>query len=246
LGDSAAAISNDQAEWRRVRRGVAGRQRVVIWSSPIAASRARVRGMSVLHRVGMAVLRGGLAAQVWIYRRSKGRLVGSVRGTPVLLLTTTGRKSGASRTRPVGYLPDGERFMVCGSNGGSDHAPAWALNLRSHPDATVEVGPRTVSVTATEVTGGDYADHLGQVHRGLPRLRRVPNENPTASADLHPGAPHGGQSLRSTHRRDRLTHRAARPRSAGTGPVRCAGTAGGTSSSARSRNSPGTRPRSGW
>jgi F420H(2)-dependent quinone reductase len=86
--------------------------------------------MSVLHRVGMAVLRGGLAAQVWIYRRSKGRLVGSVRGTPVLLLTTTGRKSGASRTRPVGYLPDGERFMVCGSNGGSDHAPAWALNLR--------------------------------------------------------------------------------------------------------------------
>jgi F420H(2)-dependent quinone reductase len=112
--------------------------------------------MSVLHRVGMALLRGGLAAQVWIYRRSKGRLGGSVRGTPVLLLTTTGRKSGASRTRPVGYLPDGERFMVCGSNGGSDHAPAWALNLHSHPDATVEVGPRTVSVTATEVTGGDY------------------------------------------------------------------------------------------
>ena len=114
--------------------------------------------MSVLHRVGMAVLRGGLAAQVWIYRRSKGRLAGSVRGTPVLLLTTTGRKSGASRTRPVGYLPDGERFMVCGSNGGSDHSPAWALNLRSHPDATVEVGARTVSVTATEVTGEAYED----------------------------------------------------------------------------------------
>ena len=114
--------------------------------------------MSVLHRVGMAVLRGGLAAQVWIYRRSNGRLVGSVGGTPVLLLTTTGRKSGTSRTRPVGYLPDGERFMVCGSNGGSDHAPAWALNLQSHPDATVEMGPRTAPVTATEVTGGDYED----------------------------------------------------------------------------------------
>ena len=114
--------------------------------------------MSVLHRVGMALLRGGLAAQVWIYRRSKGRLAGSVRGTPVLLLTTTGRKSGTSRTRPVGYLPDGERFMVCGSNGGSDHAPAWALNLQSHPDATVEMGPRTAPVTATEVTGGDYED----------------------------------------------------------------------------------------
>jgi len=114
--------------------------------------------MSVLHKVGITLLRGGLATQVWIYRRSKGRLAGSVRGTPVLLLTTTGRKSGASRTRPVGYLPDGERFVVCGSNLGSDHAPAWALNLGSHPEATVEVGARTVSVMATEVTGGAYED----------------------------------------------------------------------------------------
>jgi len=54
-----------------------------------------------------------------------------VRGTPVLLLTTTGRKSGERRTRPVGYLPDGDRFLVCGSNGGSDHPPAWSLNLRA-------------------------------------------------------------------------------------------------------------------
>jgi deazaflavin-dependent oxidoreductase (nitroreductase family) len=90
----------------------------------------------------MALLKGGLAAQVWIYRRTKGRLAGSVRGTPVLLLTTTGRKSGASRTRPVGYLPDAGRFVVCGSNGGADRSPAWALNLRSHPEATVEVGAR--------------------------------------------------------------------------------------------------------
>ena len=70
----------------------------------------------------MALLKGGLAAQVWIYRRTKGRLAGSVRGTPVLMLTTTGRRSGVSRTRPVGYLPDGERFAVCGSNGGADRS----------------------------------------------------------------------------------------------------------------------------
>lgn len=112
--------------------------------------------MSVVRKAGMMLFRGGLATQVWIYRRTKGRRAGSVRGTPVLLLTTTGRKSGERRTRPVGYLPDGDRFLVCGSNGGSDHPPAWSLNLRAHPDATVEVGARTLSVTAAEITGEEY------------------------------------------------------------------------------------------
>ena len=65
----------------------------------------------MLRKVGMALLRGVLAVQVWVYRRSKGRLAGSMGGTPVLLLTTTGRRSGASRTRPVGFLPDGERAL---------------------------------------------------------------------------------------------------------------------------------------
>ena len=117
---------------------------------------ATVGAMSVLRRAGMVLVRGGLATQVWIYRRTKGRRAGSARGTPVLLLTTTGRKSGERKTRPVGYLPDGERFLVCGSNGGSDRSPAWSLNLRSHPDALVEVGARTLPVTAAEITGADY------------------------------------------------------------------------------------------
>jgi deazaflavin-dependent oxidoreductase (nitroreductase family) len=112
--------------------------------------------MSMVRKAGILLVRGGLATQVWIYRRTKGRRAGSVRGTPVLLLTTTGRKSGERRTRPVGYLPDGDRFLVCGSNGGSDHPPAWSLNLRAHPDATVEVGARTLSVTASEITGEEY------------------------------------------------------------------------------------------
>ena len=114
--------------------------------------------MSVMRRFGTAVIKGVLATQVWIYRRTKGRRAGSMGGTPELLLTTTGRRSGESRTRPVGYLPDGERFLVCRSNGGSDHAPAWSLNLRTHTDATVEVGDRTLSVTASEITGEEYED----------------------------------------------------------------------------------------
>lgn len=112
--------------------------------------------MSVFRRVGVSLMKGGLAAFVWVYRRTDGRLAGSMRGTPVLLLTTTGRRSGARRTRPVGYLPEDDGFVVCGSNGGSDHPPAWALNLRALPTAEVQVGARTLAVTATEVTGPEY------------------------------------------------------------------------------------------
>jgi deazaflavin-dependent oxidoreductase (nitroreductase family) len=112
--------------------------------------------MSAFRRVGTTLMKGGLAAFVWVYRRTKGRLAGSIRGTPVLLLTTTGRRSGARRTRPVGFLPENDGFVVCGSNGGSDHSPAWALNLRALPTADVQVGARTLAVTATEVTGPEY------------------------------------------------------------------------------------------
>lgn len=112
--------------------------------------------MAVFRRAGTALLKGALSVFVWVYRRTDGRWAGSMRGTPVLLLTTTGRRSGQRRTRPVGYLPDGDRFVVCGSNGGSDHSPAWALNLRARPTADIQVGARTLTVTATEVTGPDY------------------------------------------------------------------------------------------
>ena len=112
--------------------------------------------MSAFHKMGMGLMKGGLAAFVWVYRRTDGRWAGSMRGTPVLLLTTTGRRSGQRRTRPVGYLPEDDGFAVCGSNGGSDHSPAWALNLRAQPTAEIQVGARLLAVTATEVTGEGY------------------------------------------------------------------------------------------
>jgi deazaflavin-dependent oxidoreductase (nitroreductase family) len=113
--------------------------------------------VNIFRKAGMAVARGGMAVQVWMYRRSGGRRGGKAPGgVPLLLLTTTGRKSGARRTRPVGFLPQGDGFVVCGSNGGSDRPPAWSLNLRANPAATVEVKERTLPVTASEVTGADY------------------------------------------------------------------------------------------
>lgn len=95
---------------------------------------------------------------VAIYRRSEGRRAGAAKGVPLLLLTTTGRVSGRTWTRPVGYMRDGQRLVVCGSNGGRGPVPGWAHNLRAHPQAHAQVGPTSVPVTAHELHGEQY-DH---------------------------------------------------------------------------------------
>src|SRR3954453_10411965 len=83
-----------------------------------------------------------------LYRLSGGRLGGKVGKAPVLLLTTTGRKSGQKRTAPVVYLRDGERMAVINTNAGNAKVPAWSLNLEADPRAEVEVGKRRISVVA--------------------------------------------------------------------------------------------------
>jgi deazaflavin-dependent oxidoreductase (nitroreductase family) len=70
----------------------------------------------------------------------------------VLLLTTTGRKSGRERTIPLLYLQDGEELVVVASNGGAPRHPAWWLNLEANPRATVEVGDRKLRVRAEQAS----------------------------------------------------------------------------------------------
>jgi len=86
---------------------------------------------------------------VALYRASGGRLGGRLRkGVPVLLLTTTGRKTGRRRTTPLLYVEEGDRYAVVASAGGAPSHPAWYLNLRSNPAATIQVGGRQLAVTA--------------------------------------------------------------------------------------------------
>jgi deazaflavin-dependent oxidoreductase (nitroreductase family) len=96
---------------------------------------------------------------VWLYRRSGGKIGGKMFGAPVLLPTTTGRKSGRSWTVPVMYQTDGDRWVIIASNGGSAKYPAWWLNLCSQPDASVQIGRETYPVTAAETAGTERA-HL--------------------------------------------------------------------------------------
>lgn len=75
-----------------------------------------------------------------LYRLTGGRVGGKVAGLPVLLLATTGRKTGTQRTVPLGYFEDGDAYVVVGSKGGAPQHPAWYLNLEAHPEVGVQVG----------------------------------------------------------------------------------------------------------
>jgi len=111
----------------------------------------------------------------WVYRRSGGRVLGRMGGQPVLLLQTTGRRSGRTRTTPVQYLADGDTFVVVASNAGATRPPAWYLNLRANPHAQIAVGGRSVDVRAQEAAGQERAElwqRLTAANRYLERAAR--------------------------------------------------------------------------
>lgn len=76
-------------------------------------------------------------------------------GAPVILLTTTGRKSGVARTQLLLYVHDGDTLYVVGSNFGQAHHPAWTANLLANPAATVAIAGERIPVTATPVPDAD-------------------------------------------------------------------------------------------
>jgi F420H(2)-dependent quinone reductase len=101
------------------------------------------------------VIKAMSRANVWLYRRTGGRLGGRWRvgsafpwGVPVCLLTTRGRVSGEPRTVPLIYLADGDRVVVVASQGGLPRHPQWYLNLRRHPEVEVQVRDRVVHMRA--------------------------------------------------------------------------------------------------
>ena len=106
------------------------------------------------------IIRILMRIHIFVYRYSKGRLLGSVQGRPVVLLTTTGRKTGRLHTVPLGAVEDGDNYAVVASNGGRDRHPAWFLNIVSDPGAIIEVGDRTIDVSAI-LTQGSESKRLG-------------------------------------------------------------------------------------
>jgi len=93
------------------------------------------------------------------FRANRGKNGGPFAGTPILLLTTTGAKSGQRRTTPLMFIPDGDRLLVIASNVSAPAHPDWYRNLVAHPEVTVEVGTETFDATAV-VTQGAERDRL--------------------------------------------------------------------------------------
>jgi deazaflavin-dependent oxidoreductase (nitroreductase family) len=116
------------------------------------------------------------------FRAAREQGSGAFAARPLLLLTTTGARSGKERTTPMMYVVDGERLIVIASNAGAPRHPAWYHNLRAHPDVTVEVGAETYPATAVVLEGAErqrmwdaivaqhpfFADHQAKVTREIP------------------------------------------------------------------------------
>ena len=111
------------------------------------------------------------------FRATGGKVGGQFDGAPLLLLHSTGAKSGQDRVAPVMYLADGDDLVVFASKAGADTNPDWFHNLKANPDTRVEIGPDTVAVQA-RVAEGEERDRLStgrrRPTRASPTTRRAP------------------------------------------------------------------------
>jgi F420H(2)-dependent quinone reductase len=134
-------------------------------------------------RIGSVVVKWMSAANTAVFRATGGRLGATfLRGAPVFLLITRGRKSGEPRTAPLLYLQEGSDYVIVASKGGMSHHPLWFKNLEANPDAEIEIGTRRIKVRAR--TAGaeekarlwpklvqmypDYADYQARTERDIP------------------------------------------------------------------------------
>jgi deazaflavin-dependent oxidoreductase (nitroreductase family) len=100
-----------------------------------------------------------LKVMVFLYNVSDGRIGGKMGKAPVLLLTTTGRKTGKQRTLPLIYIMDSSAYVITASAGGADKHPGWFFNIRSNPQATIQVKDKQIKVTA-EIAGPEKKPEL--------------------------------------------------------------------------------------
>jgi len=107
------------------------------------------------------------------FRAKGGNVGGPFAGVPLLLLTTTGAKSGQQRISPLAYLPEGGQIYVFAGNRGAPTNPGWYHNLVAHPDVTVEIGTETFEAR-TAVVDSAEGDRLGRIQlQKLPALAEL-------------------------------------------------------------------------
>jgi deazaflavin-dependent oxidoreductase (nitroreductase family) len=105
--------------------------------------------------LGNTFMKGFRNLHVFIYHISSGKMGGSILGSPVLLLTVTGRKSGQPHTLPLAYVRHNNEYLISASAAGADKNPIWLGNLEHNPQAKIEVDGKTFNVQATITTGDE-------------------------------------------------------------------------------------------
>ena len=169
--------------------------------------RLATRHLGALHRV--------------LYSASGGRIGSRIWGLEIVLLTTTGRRSGRARTVPLCSLRDGESFVVIASYGGLDRSPAWWLNLQHEPRATVRLGWNTHYVVAREAMADErerlwrqvttrapgYLDYQRRTTRRIPIVLLEPPQSRSSEGSgegSFESAAVGGLAMRRQHELDGL------------------------------------------
>lgn len=120
-------------------------------SSTMATPERTVSGRHFSDRFIAGALRVFSRVHITLYRWTGGIIGERIFGNHMLLLTTTGRKTGQPRTKPVAYLTDGDALVIVAGAAGAAKHPDWWLNLQSHPEALVQVGRRKLRMRATRV-----------------------------------------------------------------------------------------------
>ncbi len=130
-----------------------------------------------------AVMKPMSQLNTWLYRLSGGRVWGRwLRGAPILLLTTIGRKSGEPRVAPLLYLRDGENVVIVASKGGMSKHPLWYWNLEANPEVEIEIGRESTKMLARRASDPekaalwpsliemyrDYDDYQARTDRDIP------------------------------------------------------------------------------
>jgi deazaflavin-dependent oxidoreductase (nitroreductase family) len=120
-----------------------------------------VPGPATMKRIG--------ALHVRLYRLSFGLLGGRLDGLNMLLLTTTGKKTGKERTVPLPFFRDGDRYVLIASFGGNAKNPAWFANLLANPRVQIQIGARRMQAQAVVLEGAERARVWGKVSYDFPR-----------------------------------------------------------------------------
>jgi deazaflavin-dependent oxidoreductase (nitroreductase family) len=128
-----------------------------------------------------------------LLRLSRGRvsIPGVLTGLPVVMLTTTGAKSGKPRTVPLVGMSDGDKVVVIASNYGQTHHPGWYYNLRAHPQATLELPGRSGRYVAREATPAEwqiYWRRAADLYIGFPAYQQRTHGRPIPIIVLTPQA----------------------------------------------------------